>query len=114
MPNISDAVIRSIYEVCGDFRFPVEQYCIGCQNCEHYGFPCANCALYVFGGNLGPGSGEGGGGDDAGSGEGGDGGDAGSGGGSDMEVESPSLPPLYDDIDPESPLGLLIQYQIQN
>ena len=108
MPNISDAVIRSIYEVCGDFRFPVEQYCIGCQNCEHYGFPCANCAAYVFGYRLGFG----------------ERGEAVSGGNSDTAVddEPPPSPtkseesvtsyPLCDvvsPLDPESPLGLLLQ-----
>lgn len=57
MPTISDNTIRAIYDLCGDPRCPVEEYCIGCGNCEYYGFPCANCAMYVFGDQLGPGEG---------------------------------------------------------
>jgi len=26
-----------------------------CQNCDHYGFPCLNCADYVYEGKMGPG-----------------------------------------------------------
>ena len=55
-PTISNATIRSLYELYGNDDYPVDQYCIGCQNCEHYSFPCSNCALYVFNGNLGAGN----------------------------------------------------------
>jgi hypothetical protein len=30
---------------------------IACQNCDYFGFPCLNCAAYVFHGRLGPGFG---------------------------------------------------------
>jgi len=57
MPSISNDAIRALYEICGNDDFPVEEYCIGCNNCEHYGFPCMNCARYVFCGSLGEGCG---------------------------------------------------------
>ena len=58
MPTtISNDTIRAIYNICGNPRFPVEDYCIGCENCECYGFPCTNCAEYVFGNALGLGEG---------------------------------------------------------
>ena len=57
MPSISNDAIRALYEICGNDDFPVEEYCIGCDNCEHYGFPCLNCAHYVFCGRLGEGCG---------------------------------------------------------
>ena len=57
MPSISNETIRELYELYGNDDYPVEQYCIGCGNCENYGFPCMNCATYVFGGRLGPGNG---------------------------------------------------------
>ena len=131
MPIVSNDTIRAIYEVCGDPLFPVDEYCIGCENCEHYGFPCINCAAYVFGDRLGPG----------------EGGEANVGGGGDMEVDSepntpnnreseipcswsdedqlsreghilpPSSPTSSEEsvtspsaIDPDSPLGLLLQH----
>ena len=122
MPIISNETIRAIYELCGDDRFPVDEYCIGCGNCEHYGFPCANCAFYVFGNQLGRG----------------ERGEPGFGGDSDMEVDTPrqsdnEIPcnAQWDDdgeeepasptaseasvtspsyIDPDSPLGLLISF----
>ena len=53
MPSISNETIRELYELYGNDDYPVEQYCIGCGNCENYGFPCMNCATYVFGGRLG-------------------------------------------------------------
>jgi len=107
MPTISNDTIREIYNLCGNLRFPVEEYCIGCGNCEHYGFPCANCAAYVFGYQLGFG----------------ERGEAVSGGNSDTAVGTPSCsdeePPSPTKseesvtspcvIDPESPLGLILQ-----
>ncbi len=56
MPYISNDIIRELYELYGNDYYPVEQYCIGCGNCEHYGFPCMNCATHVFGGHLGIGN----------------------------------------------------------
>ena len=111
MPTISNATIRAIYHLCGDPHFPVEEYCIGCEHCEYYGFPCANCAAYVFGYQLGFG----------------ERGEADSGENSDTKVGTPSrtdeeptpmamdcescesVTSPCDDIDPESPLGLILQ-----
>jgi hypothetical protein len=56
MPTISDATIRALYELYGNDDYPVDEYCIGCPNCEYYTFPCLNCAMYVFNGNLGEGN----------------------------------------------------------
>jgi len=88
MPTtISNDVIRQIYSICGNHDFPVEEYCIGCENCECYGFPCANCAYYVFGERLGPG----------------ERGQADSGGSSDMEIDEG-----IDDVpEPRTPTSVL-------
>ena len=56
MPIISDTTIRALYELCGNDDYPVDEYCIGCPNCEYYTFPCLNCAAYVFNGQLGEGN----------------------------------------------------------
>ena len=56
MPSVSNNTIRELYELYGNDDYPVEQYCIGCPNCEEYTFPCLNCAHYVFGGRLGQGN----------------------------------------------------------
>ena len=56
MPFISNTVIHELYERYGNDDYPVEQYCIGCLNCESYGFPCINCAIHVFSGQLGQGN----------------------------------------------------------
>lgn len=56
MPSISNTTISALYELCGADDYPVEEYCIGCVNCEGYGFPCLNCAVYVFNGHLGQGN----------------------------------------------------------
>ena len=50
---ISNNEIRSLYSKFGNSNFPVEKYCIGCQNCKTYSFPCTNCAHYVFDHKLG-------------------------------------------------------------
>ena len=56
MPTITNETIRALYELYGNDDYPVEEYCIGCANCEYYSFPCANCAAYVFNGQLGEGN----------------------------------------------------------
>ncbi len=56
MPTITNDTIRALYELYGNDDYPVDQYCIGCANCEVCGFPCANCAAYVFNGQLGEGT----------------------------------------------------------
>ena len=56
MPFISNIVIRELYELYGNDDYPIDQYCIGCLNCESYGFPCMNCAIHVFSGKLGQGN----------------------------------------------------------
>lgn len=56
MPVISDATIRALAELYGNDQYPVDEYCIGCSNCECYTFPCLNCAMYVFNGQLGEGN----------------------------------------------------------
>jgi hypothetical protein len=56
MPTITNETIHALYELYGNDDYPVDQYCIGCENCEVCGFPCANCAAYVFNGQLGEGT----------------------------------------------------------
>ena len=56
MPTITNDTIRALYELYGNDDYPVDRYCIGCGNCEVCGFPCANCAAYVFSGQLGEGT----------------------------------------------------------
>ena len=56
-PRIPEDTIRELWFMYGDRDMPVEEYCIGCGNCEFHGFPCANCAWYVFQGHLGEGTG---------------------------------------------------------
>ena len=53
---LSNNEIRSLYSKFGNSDFPVEKYCIGCQNCKTYSFPCMNCAHYVFDHKLGYGN----------------------------------------------------------
>ena len=53
---ISGNEIRNLYEKYGNKKFPVEEYCIGCNNCQEYSFPCLNCADYVFDGKIGYGN----------------------------------------------------------
>ncbi len=35
-----------------DYEFHL---CLGCDNCDNYGFPCIDCARYAFDGRLGNG-----------------------------------------------------------
>ena len=50
---LSNDEIRSLYNKYGNKNYPVDQYCIGCNNCQEYSFPCLNCAHYVFDFKLG-------------------------------------------------------------
>lgn len=46
------------YCICTDMNLstPDLMIVVNCKNCDFVGFPCANCANYIFNGELGPGN----------------------------------------------------------
>ena len=40
---------------CKFYRYSCANYDMDCDECEEHGYPCFNCAEYIYGGRHGPG-----------------------------------------------------------